>query len=153
MGYRSNGGIVIYGPEDVMAAFLVQERLRSDNTVAHNDDSVKIYKRGDDLVWHLEYEYWKWYEDYPDVAAFERVWTTAYEISEEYRELHSVNVCEPTTYKSLSGFRWRFGEDSNDTESDTFGLADNYDVFQVQVERHAVHDFLIPDDPELLLKK
>ena len=77
MGYRSNGGIVIYGPEDVMTAFLAQERLRSDNTVAHNDDSVKIYKRGDDLVWHLEYEYWKWYEDYPDIAAFERVATGA----------------------------------------------------------------------------
>ena len=151
MGYRSDGGMVIFGPKDVMAAFLAQERLRSDNTLAHNNESVKVYKRGDDLVWHLEYEGWKWYEDFSDVQSFERVWTTAYEISDDYKEAHSIDSSDPALYKSLSGFRWRFGEEVSDTEYDTFGLANNIDMFQVQVERYAVHEFTVPDDPALLV--
>jgi hypothetical protein len=45
--------------------------------------------------------------------------------------------------KSLSGFRWRFGEDDSDIDQDSFG---ENAYFEVVVERHAA--FEIPDPPE-----
>lgn len=124
MGYRSNGGMVIYGPKDVMTVHLFRLKVTKTHGEAWTTPEVRVYEYGGLLVWHLEYEGWKWYSGFDDVKEFERIWS------------------ESSEQEELSGYRWRFGEDDNDIERDAFGEpADNYDDFNIVVERFVHHRF------------
>ena len=106
MGYRSNGGMVIWGPEPIMTAHLFALRAsRTDDTAwqPRAESGVRLYRVGADLVWHLEYSGWKWYSSYEHVQEYERI----YQMSSEVIE--------------LSGYRWRVGENAGDEECDGFG--------------------------------
>lgn len=127
MGYRSDGGMVIFGPKDIMTAHLAALRMTQTNLDAWTCPELCIYEAGERMFFRLEYCDWKWYNEYPEIAEFSRIWQE----SEEDKD------------GSLSGFRWRFGEDDSDIDQDSFG--DNA-YFEVVVERHAV--FEIPDPPE-----
>ena len=129
MGYYSNGGMVIFGPEDTMTAHLF--RLKATKT--HNDPwacgEVRIVKKDGRLIWMLEYSEWKWYPHYLHVKEFERIWRDSMAADEEL---------------GIQGYRWRFGESDDDTEQDAFGRDaeewDNFHVFHV-VQRSAEHMF------------
>lgn len=106
MDYRSDGGMVIWGPEPIMTAHLFALRASRTDDAAWRPragSGVRLYRVGADLVWHLEYSYWKWYSSYEGVQEYERI----YQISSEVIE--------------LSGYRWRVGEDRGDEEYDGFG--------------------------------
>lgn len=130
MGYRSNGGMVIFGPKDKMIAHLAALRMTQTNLDAWTCPEVCIYEAGERMFYRLEYCSWKWYDEYPEIAEFNRIWRESEEIE------------EPTD-ASISGFRWRFGEDDSDIDQDSFG---ENAYFEVAVERRAV--FEIPDPPE-----
>ena len=127
MGYRSNGGMVIFGPKNKMIAHLAALRMTQTNLDAWTCPEVRIYEVGERMFFRLEYYDWKWYDTYPEIAEFNRIWQE----SEESKD------------KSLGGFRWRFGYDDNDIDQDSFG---ENACFEVVVERRAV--FEIPDPPE-----
>ena len=127
MGYRSDGGMVIFGPKDKMIAHLAALRMTQTNLDAWTCPELCIYEAGERMFFRLEYCDWKWYNEYPEIAEFDRIWQE----SEEDKD------------GSLSGFRWRFGEDDVDIDQDSFG---ENAYFEVVVERHAV--FEIPDPPE-----
>lgn len=127
MGYRSDGGMVIFGPKDKMIAHLAALRMTQTNLEAWTCPEVRIYEAGERMFFRLEYCDWKWYNDYPEIAEFSRIWQES-----EERE-----------HGELGGFRWRFGEDDSDIDQDSFG---ENAYFKVVVERHAV--FEIPDPPE-----
>lgn len=110
MGYRSNGGMAIFGPEGVMTAHLTMLRMTQTNPEAWGCAQVRTYvlTNAQDqkiLVWRLEYEGWKWYADYPDIQEFERI----YRLSEEAED------------QGICGFRWRIGEDDTDIGRGSFG--------------------------------
>lgn len=128
MGYRSNGGMIIFGPKDVMTAHLASLRMSKTNNDSWTCPEIYIYETGDLLVWKLEYCDWKWYDDYPDIQEFERIWS----LSEDEQD------------RGISGFRWRFGEDDTDIESDTFGEDANFEVI---VERRVDYDLPGPPEP------
>lgn len=129
MGYRSSGGIVIFGPKDVMLAHLTSLRMSKTNNEPWTcPDSVCVYETEDRLIWKLEYYDWKWYDCYQDIREFERIWSLSK--AEEDR--------------GVSGFRWRFGEDGDDIEHDDFG--DDVD-FRIVVERHVTYDLPKPPNP------
>lgn len=127
MGYRSDGGMVIFGPKDKMIAHLAALRMTQTNLDAWTCPEVRIYEVGERMFYRLEYCDWKWYNEYPEIAEFNRIWQE----SEESED------------GSIGGFRWRFGEDDSDIDQDSFG---ENAYFEVVVERHAV--FEIPDPPE-----
>ena len=127
MGYRSNGGMVIFGPKDKMIAHLAALRMTQTNLDAWTCPEVRIYEVGERMFFRLEYDDWKWYDEYPEIAEFNRIWQE----SEESKD------------KSLGGFRWRFGEDNDDIDEDSFG---ENAYFEVVVERYVAFD--IPDPPE-----
>ena len=108
MGYRSNGGIVIFGPEPEMLANLTALRMTQTHPVPWNGEleGLRLYRDGTNLVWHLEYSDWKMYEFYPDVKELNRIFL------------------ESEHFPALSGYRWRFGEDDDDVEHEVFGDAD-----------------------------
>lgn len=115
MGYRSNGGIVIFGPEPEMLANLTALRM----TQTHPDpwggelEGLRLYRDGTNLVWHLEYSGRKMYEFYPDVKELNRIFS------------------ESEHFSALSGYRWRFGEDDDDVEHQVFGDAADEDICTV----------------------
>ena len=118
MGYRSDGGIVIFGPEPEMLANLTALRMTQTHPEPWSGElaGLRLYRDGTDLVWHLEYSGWKMYDGYPDVDELNRI----------YRESkHSA---------ALSGYKWRFGEDDDDVddvEHDVFGDAADEDICAV----------------------
>lgn len=115
MGYRSNGGIVIFGPEPEMLANLTALRMTQTHPGPWNGEltELRLYRDGTDLVWHLEYSGWKMYDGYPDVDELNRIyWESAH-------------------FTALSGYKWRFGEDDDDVEHDVFGDATDEDICTV----------------------
>jgi len=112
MGYRSNGGIVIFGPEPEMLANLTALRMTQTHPVPWNGEleGLRLYRDGTNLVWHLEYSDWKMYEFYPDVKELNRIFL------------------ESEHFPALSGYRWRFGEDDDDVEHEVFGDAADEDI-------------------------
>ena len=127
MGYRSNGGMVIFGPKDKMIAHLAALRMTQTNLDAWTCPELRIYEAGERMFFRLEYYDWKWYSEYPEIAEFNRIWQES----------------EESEHGELGGFRWRFGEDDSDIDQDSFG---ENAYFEVVVERRAV--FEIPDPPE-----
>ena len=127
MGYRSNGGMVIFGPKDKMIAHLAALRMTQTNLDAWTCPEVRIYEVGERMFFRLEYYDWKWYTEYPEIAEFNRIWQES----------------EESEHGELGGFRWRFGYNDNDIDQDSFG---ENAYFEVVVERRAV--FEIPDPPE-----
>ena len=123
MGYRSDGGMVIFGPKDKMIAHLTALRMTQTNKEPWTCPEVRIYELGDNLVWRLEYTGWKWYDGYDDIGEFNRI----------YRE------SENAQDQGINGFRWRFGEVDDDAECAQFGDADT----GFYLERSA-HDNLGP---------
>lgn len=115
MGYRSNGGIVIFGPEPEMLANLTALRMTQTHPEPWNGEleGLRLYRDGTDLVWHLEYSDWKMYEFYPDVRELNRIFS------------------ESEHFPALSGYRWRFGEDDDDVEHEVFGDAADEDICAV----------------------
>ena len=115
MGYRSNGGIVIFGPEPEMLANLTALRMTQTHPEPWNGElaGLRLYRDGTNLVWHLEYSGWKMYDGYPDVDELNRIyWESAH-------------------FAALSGYKWRFGEDDDDAEHDVFGDAADEDICTV----------------------
>lgn len=115
MGYRSNGGFVIFGPEPEMLANLTALRMTQTHPEPWNGElaGLRLYRDGTDLVWHLEYSDWKMYETYPDVRELNRIFS------------------ESERFSALSGYRWRFGEDDDDVEREVFGDAADEDICTV----------------------
>lgn len=115
MGYRSDGGIVIFGPEPEMLANLTALRMTQTHPEPWNGDleELRLYRDGTDLVWHLEYSGWKMYEMYPDVGELNRIFS------------------ESERFPALSGYKWRFGEDDDDVEHRVFGDAADEDICTV----------------------
>lgn len=127
MGYRSNGGMVIFGPEDAMTAHLFRLKATKTHGGPWTCDEVRIVKKDGQLIWMLEYFDWKWYPSYPDVEEFERIWRESVTADEKL---------------DIQGYRWRFGEDDDDTEQESFGFMDeDYDSFRVVIERSVEHMF------------
>lgn len=120
MGYRSDGGMVIFGPKDIMTAHLTSLRLTQTNKEPWTCPEVQTYELGDNLVWRLEYADWKWYESYDDIQEFERIWSLSRDEEDQ----------------GISGFRWRFGEDDDDNEYGQFGEDDT----GFRIERSARDD-------------
>ena len=112
MGYRSDGGIVIFGPEPEMLANLTALRMtQTDHEPWSGElEGLRLYRDGTDLVWHLEYSGWKMYEIYPGVRELNRIFS------------------ESGHFSALSGYRWRFGEDDDDVEHEVFGDAADEDI-------------------------
>jgi len=104
MGYQSDGGIRIVGPKDRMPAELGALALLGDE---HIRDALKefivIADGKDEAVLGLDYCGWKWYESYPDIQAFEKIWAHFEDIS------------------VFCGAFIRFGENDDDTERRAFG--------------------------------
>lgn len=121
MGYRSNGGIVIFGPEPEMLANLTALRMTQTHPVPWNGEleGLRLYRDGTNLVWHLEYSDWKMYDAYPDV-----------------RELNRIFL-ESEHFPALSGYKWRFGEDDDDVEHEVFGDAADEDICIVDKDLYA----------------
>lgn len=122
MGYRSQGEIVIKGPELVMVPHLTMLRMTQTNPdpwKPRKESSVRIYRDGEDVVWHLQFDDWKWHTDYPDVAECERIWDESQDI------------------EGLSGGRWRIGEEDNDIEANHFGE----EWIDTYIERSGSTDF------------
>ena len=115
MGYRSNGGFVIFGPEPEMLANLTALRMTQTHPEPWNGEltGLRLYRDGTNLVWHLEYSGWKMYDGYPDVDELNRI----------YRE--------SAHFSALSGYKWRFGEDDDDVEHDVFDDAADEDICTV----------------------
>lgn len=115
MGYRSNGGIVIFGPEPEMLANLTALRMTQTHPGPWNGEltELRLYRDGTNLVWHLEYSGWKMYDDYADVGELNRIFS------------------ESEHFSALSGYRWRFGEDDDDVEHEVFGDAADEDICTV----------------------
>lgn len=147
MGYRSDGEIVVFGPKDVMTSHLAMLRMMPEVSLiwqTNYADLQDVYEReapeGTQLVWHLKFSDWKWYETFGDIQAYEALWTLSREAEE----------------RGISGFRYRFGESNDDNEQDFFG--DAADQFTVHispiessegedyetVERYVVHSFHPP---------
>ena len=61
MGYRSDGGIVIYGPKDKMLSHLTMLRMTPEVADVWKENHHTIFDKGDFTVWHFEYSEWKWY--------------------------------------------------------------------------------------------
>lgn len=115
MGYRSNGGIVIFGPEPEMLANLTALRMTQTHPGPWNGEleGLRLYRDGTNLVWHLEYSGWKMYDFYPDIRELNRIFS------------------ESRHFSALSGYRWRFGENGDDVEHEVFGDAADEDICTV----------------------
>ncbi len=115
MGYRSNGGFVIFGPEPEMLANLTALRMTQTHPEPWNGEltGLRLYRDGTNLVWHLEYSGWKMYDGYADVGELNRIFS------------------ESEHFSALSGYRWRFGEDDDDVEHEVFGDAADEDICSV----------------------
>lgn len=74
MGYCSDGGIVIYGPKDKMLSHLTMLRMTPEVANVWKENHHTIFDKGDFTVWHFEYSGWKWYPDYEDIQAYEKLW-------------------------------------------------------------------------------
>lgn len=136
MGYRSDGGIVIYGPKDKMLSHLTMLRMTPEVANVWKENRHTIFDKGDFTVWHFEYSGWKWYPGYEDVQAYEKLWDLS---------------CEAPESQEISGFRWRFGEDDDDTEQDSFGAASVHGELYIVKTRHAEHGFAPPDHLESII--
>lgn len=127
MGYRSNGGMVIFGPEDTMTAHLFRLKATKTHDYAWQCPEVRTIKKDGRLIWMLEFHDWKWYPDYSDVTEFERIWDESAAVSEE---------------TGIQGYRWRFGEEDEDTFQSSFGEdANEWDNFHIVFERSVDHMF------------
>ena len=115
MGYRSDGSIVIFGPEPEMLANLTALRMTQTYPEPWNGEltELRLYRDGTNLVWHLEYSGWKMYDNYDDVRELNRIFS------------------ESEHFSALSGYRWRFGEDDDDVEREVFGDAAAEDICTV----------------------
>lgn len=119
--------MVIFGPKDIMTTHLFRLKATMQGSAVWQCPEVCTVEKDGLLIWMLEYEYWKWYDNYDDIRDFERIWSESYEADKTL---------------GIQGYRWRFGEDDNDTEGDAFGaVADSPDDFQIIVERHVDHKF------------
>lgn len=126
MGYRSDIQMVIIGPEPIIvgkwAEFILTNPWTgegkdplantADLTITKDDESAAICLCGSG---------WKWYDSYPDVQRFEKVWDT-------YKELH--DETEGIEPGRLSGAFVRIGENDDDTETRYFGN-EGYGLIQV----------------------
>lgn len=117
MGYRSDGGLIIYGPEAEMTVLLTTAKMLIPNHkyLWDAESGITLYKMDDKLVYHLEFSEWKWSPFYADIQCFERLW----ELAQGREE------------RGLSGVFWRLGEDDNDNERRWFG--DEKDIAQLNV--------------------
>lgn len=127
MGYRSDGGMVIFGPEDAMTAHLFQLKATKTHDGPWTYSEVRTVKKNGRLIWMLEYSDWKWYDSYSDIQEFERIWRESATANKEL---------------GIQGYRWRFGENDDDIEQDSFGSdAEDWDNFHVVVHRSVEHMF------------
>ena len=129
MGYRSDIQIVIVGPEPIIvgkwAEFLLtnpwtgkgKDPLANTNdlTITKDDKGATICFRASD---------WKWYDSYPDVQRFEKVWDIYQELYDQAEELMGVKADQ------ISGAFVRIGEEDDDTETRYFGN-EGYGLIQV----------------------
>lgn len=119
MGYRSYGEMLIYGPAREMVGFMAAQKLSGLHPCILEEGEFLTH--GDLGIYRLQFESWKWYESYPDIQAFERLWSLAAEQDEV-----------------LSGWRWRIGEDDNDIEhasfNDSFGKVETSIAYDGRID-------------------
>ena len=118
MGYRSCGQMLIYGPEREMVGFMAAQKLSGLHPCILEEGEFLTH--GGLGIYRLQFDSWKWYDSYPDVQAFERLWSSAAE------------------QDSLSGWRWRVGEDDDDIErasfNDSFGKVETSIAYDGRID-------------------
>lgn len=119
MGYRSCGEMLIYGPEREMVSFMATQKFGGMHPCVLKEGEFVTH--GGLGIYRLRFDSWKWYESYPDVQAFERLWSYAAEQDEV-----------------LSGWRWRIGEDDGDIEhasfNDSFGKVETSITYDGRID-------------------
>lgn len=110
MGYYSSGAIRITGPKERMLAELASLSLLGDENMRDALKEFTLMADGEkDAVLGLDYEDWKWYPDYKDIQAFEKVWGRFEDLWNESSEA------------LFNGSFIRIGEDNEDIEQRHFG--------------------------------
>ena len=101
MGYRSQVRSIIYGPDDKVTEFVAAKKLVGDAALAEvwSETTTYLVAYGGETwrVFDLKCDQWKWYSDYPDVAAWMSMLDEAEEAELQYEFA-------------------RIGEDDNDLE-------------------------------------
>jgi hypothetical protein len=106
MGYRSNVSIAIYGPDDVMTAFIAGQRIKQSKWLVDDEEvtQITIDAKPCTLI-HATFEDVKWYAGYEDVDWWGAIISDAADFSDE-------GICAEFI---------RVGEDNSDTQCDYYG--------------------------------
>lgn len=108
--YRSDGAIRIIGPKDRMLAELGALALLGDEFMREALAEFIVADADDGkAVLGLDYEDWKWYESYPDISAFNRIWD------------HFGEIVDSRGESIFHGSFVRLGENEDDIERHEFG--------------------------------
>ena len=126
MGYRSFGRMVLTGKKEGVLAIVADLKLRGDKYIHEALDEMILWENGTEAYFALRFIGWKWYDSYPDIQAFEAIWSTFREMCESSEVDHK-----------LKGAFVRIGEDDDDVERRYFG-DDPYDLVKVDVSIEGV---------------
>ena len=126
MGYRSDVQGLIYGAEDEVTALLVAAKLRGLPDALMEHVKEVTFMSGDEEYHglHLQWNYVKWYDDYPEIQA----WYWLRDKAEE---------------RGLAYEFVRIGEELEDMERDERG--DTIDVLYVPRSVHMAYDLVVKE--------
>ena len=84
MGYRSEVSSLIYGPEDKVKAFIIEQKLLSNGlSFDHLNQHIKLFldkEEGENILFiHLYVDGIKWYQDYEDIQKWDQLLESAKE--------------------------------------------------------------------------
>lgn len=108
--------MVFAGEKERVPAIVADLKLRGDKYMHEALDEMVLWENGTEAYFALEFSGWKWYESYPDIQAFEVIWST-------FREAYESGEDKP----KIDGAFIRIGEDDDDVERRYFG-DDPYDL-------------------------
>lgn len=128
MGYRSDGGIVLYGDKELLLNELIRLGASRTNDEPWNGDlNVRLFEDGPEtLTYAVEYYGWKYDTIFPEVAELERIFKEASE--------------------KLNGYKWRLGEATEDFEIEHKGEAGYEECSVVVSVEHKYQDRIIDSE-------
>jgi hypothetical protein len=132
MGYRSDVEIAVYGPEDVMTAFIAGQRIKTAKWLADKHTVKTIYINKDAEPYTLinaSFQCVKWYETYEDVCWWEDLLADA-------RDQDGMGICTEFV---------RIGEDAEDNHAEYSGDECGYFL---SIAREIYADFPSKDNQE-----
>jgi hypothetical protein len=139
MGYRSDVKMVIIGDKEPMRAELASLVMTDPGVAERIQDKaggLRIFEDGKNLVLTLRGEDWKWYPNYPDVQAYERIWS-------HFESLEKGAGPQDPVY---TGSFARLGEEDNDIEISAFG-EESYEL--IELRRSTICSYLDMDAPDI----